>query len=827
MIGSPATSLEILALYGACVAAAAGAARFAGRPFPGRSLAVLALLPLLFVAPGLLARKTLIPADHAWLTRPDPRATPTTVWTDDLARQFAPWAEATALAWRAGELPLRNRWNGCGTPLAANGSSAAFFPPTLLGLLLPLSDAFTFWAALRLFICLAGTFLWLTELDVSPAPAVFGAVALAFSLSMTAWLAFPQAAALGLWPWALWCIERLRDPGAAGRALALLVAILTAMPLAGHLETVASLAAFAALWLAVRWALGDRRGAGAVARRVSGAAAVAVALSAFALLPQVLAIRDSNRLALVTRPFWADALSWRPHWPVWPAGLFAPAFPRVAGDAITAQMLADAPASFPEIALGHFGIVALAIAALMVRPGGRRSPAALALLVPAVLGLGAAIGAWPFAELAALPPALSRMFPLRYLTWFAFAGAALAAFELDRLLRDLPRRRSAALWAIGAWTAAILLAGATYAGFAARYRAASAVAPQRHAYLLAAGAAAAAILVFAATAYGPPRWRVAAAPLVTVVAAAELARQGTRVVRWSDPALLYPETPLVRFLRERGRPFRIAGEGGALFPNVGILARLEDARTHDPVERRDYVELLDVACGYDPRPYFKQLAKPDCAALAALNVRYFVAPPGRPAPSARWKTAYTGEDGVVFEDPAALPRVFAPERARVVRRIVSRLLPEPATRAYGVPYATLLAGPDGSRDAVVLAAAGSAFLPSAGRAEIADYRERTNEVSFRVRTDPSGRGALLVTSLVEDGGWRAHDEKGKAIPTGRANGPFLALQAPPGEHRVRLEYAPPGFRAGGAVSAGTLLLLVGIRRHRSRGSPEDDPEADG
>jgi uncharacterized membrane protein YfhO len=76
-----------------------------------------------------------------------------------------------------------------------------------------------------------------------------------------------------------------------------------------------------------------------------------------------------------------------------------------------------------------------------------------------------------------------------------------------------------------------------------------------------------------------------------------------------------------------------------------------------------------------------------------------------------------------------------------------------------------------------------------------------------------------VASLVNDGGWRAHDEAGNPLATGRVNGPFLAVRVPAGEHRVRLDYAPPGFRAGALVSAASLALaivLLAASRRRER-----------
>lgn len=706
--------------------------------------------------------------------------------------------------------------------LDANGSSAAYFPLTLAGMLLSLPAAFTFWAAIRLLLCLTGTWLWLTELRVSRRAALFGAVAFSFSLSMTAWLHFPQASVLCLWPWLLFTVERLRDPAAAGRAFFLLTTLLLLLPLAGHIETVASACAFTGLWLAVRWSAGDRERTGFVATRIGLAALLALGLSAFSLLPQALAIRDSNRLVLMNRPFWSPILSLHPRGPQWPAGLLVLLLPRLFGDLVTTPMIPGGTGVFPEMALGYFGVVGAALAALIARPGSRRPSAEKALLAPLGFGLGAAIGAWPVAELASVLPGLAHMFPLRYLTWVALAGSAVAAFELDRLEKDIDRRRGAALWAIAAPAAALLVVVLAYARLSPTYAAAGALSAQRHAYLLAAATLGAGAAIVAATVGRAGRFGALGVPLLILAAAAELYRQGARLNRMSDPARLYRSTPLVEFLRSRPPPFRIAGEGTAFFPNVGVFAGLEDVRTHDPVERRDYIEFLDATCGYDPSAYFKSIADVGAPVLDFLNVRYLVCAAGRMAPSEKWKPVYAGSDGTVFENSRALPRVMAPERVRSVRRTSSGLLLEAASRAYGAPYRQLFRDLDFGREAIVLEDGRGGFSAVSrarnGPAEVSEYAESENSASFRVRVPGGQRGAILVTSLVQDGGWQARDEKGTPIPAGRANGPFLALAVPEGDRRIRLEYTTPGFRLGAGISLACLALgaLAVLARGRRR-----------
>jgi Bacterial membrane protein YfhO len=824
-VSNLAAGLGILGLFAACAACAALIARWLGRPIPVGLLLLFALPSLLFVAPGLNGKAPLGP-DQAFLSVPPPVITPPkSVWLNDVARQFVPWQEAIRAAWGEGSLPHRDRWNGCGTPLAANGQSAPYSPFTLLGLLLPPLGALSFFGALRLFLCLAGMWLWLTELSVSGRAATFGAVAFSFSMTMTPLLFFPLTGTISLWPWILFFIERLAGQSHR-RAFVALTCGLALWPLTGHLESIASAGAFTALWLAARAVLGDRARVRRLVAPLGAAGVLALSLSAFTLLPQGLAIRASNRFALTERPYWAPHLSLRPHGQIWRHAAFLPFFPRLLGDGTSVPMIPGGAGAFPELALAYFGILPAACMLLVLRPGSQRPPSEWSLLAPLAFGFGAPIGLWPFGEIVSALPGLSRMFPLRYFTWFALAGAAISALELDRLERDLGRRRRVLLWPLATIGAILLLALLAYRNLRPLYAAAGALVAAQRPFLLAAGTLAAGLAVFVITARRPGQFRAWGIPLLTIIALAELFRQGTRLYGWADTRSLYTVTPLVDFLRSQPGPFRIAGREVTLFPNVNVLPRIEEVRTHDAAERRDYVEFLDATCGYDPVPYFKQIRNVDSPALDFLNVRYLVAGPDRTASSEKWKRVYSGPDGTVFENASPLPRVFAPETIRVVRRRAAGLLPEPATRAYGAPYRDLLRDLDWGREAVVLEDGTRGFHPTAQppltRADVTDYRETTNSVTFRARVRGGTGDAILITSLVQDGGWRARREDGGAIATGRANGPFLALQVPPGEHRLRLDYTAPGFRLGAWISVTTLALsgfLLAAARRRPVRSP--------
>ena len=786
--------LALVALYGVLVLAMALGARTLERPIPARYLLVFALTPVALFPAAFFANRTVLPLDHAafippWSGPRTPR--PYNENLNDVALQFVPWTKAVRMAWKGGELPLRDRWNGCGTPLAANGQSGAFSPFTLAGFALPLAGAFTLLVAAKVMLAAAGMWLWTRELGASAPAALLAAFGFALSLSMTPWLLFPHTAVLCLWPWTLFLIELSRR-AARFKASVALVLCFAAMALAGHPESLVLGCLFMALWLLGRWAAGSLPGAPRILARTALCGLTAAGLTAWLLLPEILAILASNRFAGLAELPWGRYLSWTPHGPGWPPGLWLPLFPFTFGEAIASPMLPGAAAGFFELALAYIGITGWAAALLVLRPGARRRPEAWVLLALVVAGVATAVAQWPALELVSKLPLVRAVLPLRFLSWAALAAPALAALELGRYEKDAAAGRRP--WMALVVTAAVLsgLAAAAFASHRALHEAAGGLAFQRRQLVVAV-----VLLVLAAGAALLLRRRVATLAIVlAALCAIELASHARHLYRLHAPGGLFPETPLVAFLRRQEGTFRVAGQGGALFPSTNVFAGMEDVRTHDPVERRDYVDFLNATCGYEPNEYFRAIRNVNAPALDFLNVRYLVTPPGGESPGPKWTGVYSGIDGLVFESRSSLPRVFAPEQVRFGAA--------PSEFGSTVDWKRVAFVDDPTRQGIV----------GNSPAKVSEYRETVNRASFRVKA-PEGAPVLVVASLTQDGGWSARDESGARLRVFRANGPFLAIEIPGGQHTVQLRYSPPGFRLGVAVAAATLLVgLAGLIARR-------------
>jgi uncharacterized membrane protein YfhO len=68
---------------------------------------------------------------------------------------------------------------------------------------------------------------------------------------------------------------------------------------------------------------------------------------------------------------------------------------------------------------------------------------------------------------------------------------------------------------------------------------------------------------------------------------------------------------------------------------------------------------------------------------------------------------------------------------------------------------------------------------------------------------------VLVHATNHARGWRAELD-GVEVPLLRVDGFLQGIALPAGRHQVRFRYRPPGFLAGAAISALTLLGIVAL-----------------
>lgn len=795
-------------LYAVTAAVALLLVRRFVRPLSLGAALTLAALPSTIVAPALLTARVYGPVDLAYMGQPlwaygEEHGVPELHGAagGDVTFMMMPWRKAVRYELKHGRWPVWNRFILSGDVLAATQQSAPYHPLHVASYLLPLGPSFSYVAAGTLLLAALAGFLYARELVRFELAAIVAGAAWMLHAFLLWWLQYPLGLIVAGFPLVLLGARRTaRDPG-LGSALLLAVAF-TLMLLAGHPESVVHVVAIGGLYGAVEaWrARGWRLLRPLSAAIVAGVLALSV--SAVFVLPFLEALPETTeyqgrttnyvredrsvtvpetlrRLRVVVLP-WVYGLPWREEAP--PADpFFLPLSSAYVGSTL-----------FPLVLFG-----------LWRHPWRGRWPLFAAGVGGALAGASSPLVADVLAALPLFELAINKR--LGFLAAFAFAG--LAGLGADAWLRQEERERRTfgriafSSTAVVGGLALLLLVewdDLRGAGLSARFLA-------EHTSLSLVPPLLVGLLLL-------PRWRPPAqlATVLLLLLAQRSLEQGQGYPTYSEAAF-YPATPAIRTLQQEPGVFRVVGLETAVLPNVFTLWELEDVRGHQAMTLARETWTNPLWCTVPDHLVYTYVDDATRPFLSFLNVRFAVAPRGRPAPDG-W-SLFTRDRGVaIYENPRTVPRVFVPGEVwldQPERRMRRQMAAETdfATRAWIEPFDS--------------AAQGAAAMPTApianGPGRI-DFERDGN--TWRIDADMEGAG-WVVASETAWPGWRARTAVGEDLPLAFANRAFVAFHLPAGRHRVELAYRPRSFVIGRALTfagltAGILMALLAWRGSRRR-----------
>ncbi len=779
-----------LAVYAASAALLLWLAHRFVLPLPRRIAFLLAAAPLLFTGRAIFTGGVYGPIDILYngypfgsLRQELSVAADRTPLLSDIVYQQIPWRAAVREALADGRPPLWNPHVLAGEPLSAVAQSAVLHPGTLLGMLLPLPQAWTFDVTLRLLIALLAAYLFLRELGCGAGGALFGALGWAFSNWMIFFLGVPPMPAAAPVPLLLLGVRRVvRQPGAPGAAIAAVAVFLIAA--AGHPETLLHAGFGAGLY-----GLFELAGAriASRARSLAWAAFAAVfglGLSAVVLGPVAEALPHTQEHFL--RMNWYAKQSRSVPGPQSLARLTPQVVPYAVGVSGRGRVLEGfhEPSAYAGALL-----FPLAFAGLFARNRDRWF----------FLGVGAlGLAVWtktPAADALAKLPLFDIALNERMLLWTLLALCVLAALGADRLGEGegAPGVVAGGLATLGLVLGLFVRAEPRLAALGmpaafARERLLLQVVP------LVAGIALAAAL-------GRRRNKLVLPALLVLLAGSRVLEEGATHPTMAAKAF-YPRFPVLDAV-PRGSGERIAGVGNALIPNTASVYGLDDVRGYEAMTLRRFHETFPLWCVEQP-VWFNRIDDPTRPFLAFLAARWVLAEAGFPPPPG-WTTRAEGAGLRLLENPGALPLAFAPRRYRSE--------PEPARRLQALGSIENF----GERGIVEDGPAGDWIENGEASVVIASASAGLLDLRIDARSP-----ALVAASLPAWPGWRAEVD-GSRTGVLTYNHAFLAVRVPAGRHHLALRYSPDGFRYGAAVSLATLAAGAVILRRSRRRKPGENP----
>lgn len=719
----------------------------------------------------------------------------------DQSLQFVPGQQLIREALFAGRPPFWNEYAFQGSPLYADGLSAALSIFTLMALPFPLGQGYSIAMVIKLPVAALGTYLFLRQVGVRGVAALAGAVIYAGSSWMILWMGWPQSSVAALFPYLFALSEWYGRRGGWSR-IALLGLLTGVTVLADQHETTFQFGLGLALYCLVRllqraWPLHRLAGLGL-------AAVIGLGIGAVLVLPFA-EMQLSSEWTAARHDFGTGHLNWL-------EAIFWLA-PNAAGN--PALSLTTGEARHYNEVVTYIGVPGLVLALLAVPRALRRfrNPE-LGLVLITLLAVLLIYGV--INPVVARLPLLSITHGYRHQVVACFGGAVLAAFGLQNSWRVRP---------IPAWAMGALAAGGLFCGIALAQAAAFWIEPHQVAgllgYLKLPPLPAAAHYISEISLF----WTAFAISLLAAALALNLAIRGG-ISGAVVPLMLIlvvdllvfgarynPETPASLFPPRSAVSERLqaidpdatyAFTDGLYRGQSFIYDHLHSVQGYNIVDRRhqEYWTLADPL--YDRDPGMPILKQPDPGFLAGAGVGYLLGPVTRPRPDL--VPVATLDGTVIFRVPGARPMVSIPARVRAV-----------ADEAEAQAWLRT----DPAR--LVVIEGDPAARP--GNGQIFEVRHLSGDFAFDAEM-ASGGPVMILQSYSR--GWSATID-GRPVAIHPANLTFMAVEVPEGSHHVQLSFVPPGLIPGGLLGLGSLLAAFALglgdlirwkwRRRRSQSGP--------
>lgn len=645
----------------------------------------------------------------------------------DVIRQLYPWKILAMDLWKEGAIPLWNPYNFSGTPLLANNQTGAFYLFNILFFIFPNITAWSFYIVLQPFLASLFTYIFLRSIGRSKrAGAIFG-ISFGFSLFMSTFLEYGNIGHTILWlPLLLFSVQKVSNKGRLQYYLlpALLIPVIL---FAGHLQIAAAVLAFSFLY--GLWVVGlkNRIRHVSILLIIFG---IGIGISAVQLLPTLELVKNSARVAHSQKEV-NELLLLQPQQALL---LFAP--DAYGNPATKNYLLKDA---YPGNAL-YVGIIPLlfaGIASLLVK---KKDWIFRFFLLFASL-LVAFFVRNPLSEYLFNLPLFAASSPSNFFFLFSFCITVIASYGFD--LKPKLRVRSL-LPLLTIFIFFVLLFVINYFFFQINSK-----------------QVIVAVIIFFVSAIGVLIFLSQKHKLTWVILAAILVVDLFYYFQKFNPfvpaSLVYPASPIEKFLKSSDRYYRFLGVGGGrIEANFQTQMRLYSPDGYDPLYPKKYADFIpgstrsDVTIGIiDPN------------ILNILGVKYVLDRVENGSTEKTFPSIYKPikkiEGWTVFENTLVFPRAF----------LITGLFEEAYIKSY-----------DASR------------------------------IIVEKPTEKPGR--LVVSSILYPG-WNAYVD-GKRRQTKDYLGTFLAVDTNKGDKVVTFSYEPDSFSRGLSVSIISIvaLLLLGF-----------------
>lgn len=709
----------------------------------------------------------------------------------DVAKELIPWKHFVIESLKKRQMPFWNPYNFSGNPLLANFQSGVFYPANLLFFVFTFENAWTLYIISSSILSSIFMFLFLRRLRLSEYASVLGSISYTFSLYMTVWIEYGNIGHTLLWlPLVLFFTDRIIEKLSYKDFLGLVVSLLFSI-LAGYIQ-----GAFYVYLIALIYFFGKTY----LAKKISTVKSLtfiaglifSILLSLFQLLPTLELFGNSSRGGYSIEQV-QQLLN-----PVY--YLITVIAPDFFGNPATRNYSFDG--TYIE-RVSYFGLTPFIFAILAIFSLFKKAEVKIFSLIFAVtVLLTTDFVITKFFYLLPIP-VISTTVPTRALSLFAFTGSVLAAFGFDHFVQSKNKR-------------VFLISGAVLVFLAILFSIMKDNNVAKRNLILPIGS----LFIFILLTFAFIRIQIKNkfalfSIIILTIVSIDLYYYFQKITPFAPREYMYPETPVVEFLKKNAGINRFWGYGSAYIEsNFQTFDGTFSPEGNDPLHVREYTELLssskngripkilprpdaNVAPGFGKEDLSNNLYRQKV--LNILGVKYILNkdetingdfnPDYVTFPEGKYKLAWQDDFWQAYENLMVTPRYFITNKYVVV---------ENNNRALK----TLFGRDFNERDTLILYEDPDIYLKDLiSTIKLSEYSP--NKVIFE--TSSNGEGLLYLSDNYYPG-WQAYVD-GSETKIFKTNYAFRSVKIPKGAHEVVFEFKPRSFYYGLYAASAAIVLL--------------------
>lgn len=688
----------------------------------------------------------------------------------DVITQLFPWKYLAVEQIKKGQFPFWNPYNFSGNVLFENYQSGVFYPLNIIFFIFPFSLSWAIFVLLQALLALFFMYLFLREIHFTKVPSIIGSVSFGFSSFMVVWLEYGNIGHTFLWiPLILFCISKLYEKIRIGWFVLLTFSLLSAI-LAGFIQIAFYVVFLAFLYASYRFF--EKKKQDVIhAFTVFLGFAVAFGIATVNIFPTLIFFFSSTRGSYSLSQIQNLLNPW-----YYLVTLFSSDF---FGNPATRNFYL--PITYFE-RVAYFGVPMLFFV-FYALPRMKKTQ----MRFFAIVGMFTLLITTNFFGISyfyLLPiPVLSTTVPTRFLGIFMFCMIVVGSYGIDRWLKS--KNKSTVPYIFAAFYILIWVVLFLLPKFFPTLS--ENISISKHNFIFSTSLAFAVLCIF----YLKNKYIRLSSVLLIVVVLIDLFYVFNKFTPFSPISLVFPQTPVLRYLEKHQGINRSWGYGNAYIPaNYQTVYHIFSADGYDALHVRAYGELLNssttgkllyplsrgdanIAPGYGEtdlksNPYRQQI-------LNLLGVKYIINlnenlsgtwfPDNDGFPPDQYKLIWQEKSWQIYENKNALPRFFLTPQYAVT--------PD-SQKALSAIYTTDL------RRTLILSQIPMQETDKSATGQVLLIAYKPNIVSFSIQT--TGRQFLFLSDTY-DSTWKAKID-GVEVPIYKTDYAFRSVEVPQGNHTV-------------------------------------------